>query len=65
MALVLEAPILDLLKINDETQLEVTTNGRDLIIHPLSPEDNDRLFEAALKETNRLHGKSLKVLADA
>ena len=64
-ALVLDRAVLDLLKINDDTNLEITTNGHDLIIKPLSAEENNKLFLAALAETNRKHAVPLQELADS
>jgi antitoxin component of MazEF toxin-antitoxin module len=41
-ALVIDKAILDLLKIDDDTELEVTTDGRSLMIRP-SGAGSDRL----------------------
>jgi antitoxin MazE len=63
LALVIDKPILELLRIDDETPLEITTDGNKLIIEPRSPEREKR-FRKALKETNDQYGRMLKKLAE-
>jgi antitoxin MazE len=49
MALVIDKPILDLLKIGPDTPLSITTDGRCLIIAPADPKRRKK-FEAASKK---------------
>jgi antitoxin component of MazEF toxin-antitoxin module len=42
LALVIDKPILDLLKINTETPLELSTDGHRLIIAPTEPPERPR-----------------------
>ena len=37
LALIIDRPILDILKIDDETPLEITTDGKRLVIAPAEP----------------------------
>jgi len=63
-ALVIDKPILELLKIEPETPLEITTDGRMLVISPARGSERRAKFQAALHETNRRYGRALKRLAD-
>jgi antitoxin MazE len=64
MALVIDRPVLDLLKIDDETPLEVSTDGKVLIITPIIDEDRRAKFEESLGKINRKYKKLLKRLAE-
>jgi antitoxin component of MazEF toxin-antitoxin module len=64
LALVIDKPILDLLKIDADTPLEVSTHdGKSLTIVPV---DRDRAarFAGALEKVNRKHGRALRKLAE-
>jgi antitoxin component of MazEF toxin-antitoxin module len=61
LALVLDKPILELLKISEDTPLEIgTSDGKTLHITPVT--GNDAL-KAKLDGVNRKFGKTLKNLA--
>ena len=62
-ALVIERPILELLKIDSETPLEVSTDGQVLIVSPLRDEKRQKKFQEALAKTNKKYGRMLKNLA--
>lgn len=63
-ALVLDQSMLDSLRIDDTTPLEVSTNGQALVISPVRDATRQAQFEAALAETNRRYGKALQRLAE-
>jgi len=63
-ALVIDKPVLELLRITMKTPLELTTDGRNLIISPVRDERRSIRFRAALEAINRRHGKTLKALAE-
>ncbi len=63
-ALVIDKPILDLLKIAPETPLEILTDGQTLIVSPARSAKRKAKFKAALEETNRKYGRALKKLAE-
>jgi antitoxin component of MazEF toxin-antitoxin module len=63
MALVIERGVLDLLKINDDTPLEISTDGNVLIVSPVRDEDRAAKFRDALAQVNRRYGCALKRLA--
>ncbi|OGW72749.1 MAG: AbrB family transcriptional regulator [Omnitrophica bacterium GWA2_52_12] len=61
-ALVIEKAVLELLNIDTNTPLEVTTDGRNLIISPVRSGKAEKRIHAALQKVNRIHGKTLKRL---
>lgn len=63
-ALVIDKPVLELLNIDPETPLEVSTDGQTLIIAPARSPERQAKFKAALSKTNRRFGRALKRLAD-
>ncbi len=62
-ALVIEKAILELLNIDTDTPLEVTTDGRNLIVSPVRDKTREKRIKSALEKVNRLHSKTLKKLA--
>lgn len=62
-ALIIDKPIMELLKVNMKTPFEVTTDGRNLIISPVESGKREKRFRAALEQVNKAHGKTLKKLA--
>ena len=63
-ALVIDKPVLDLLKIDPETPLEISTDGQALLVTPAKPAERNERFRAALEKTNRKYGRALKRLAE-
>jgi antitoxin component of MazEF toxin-antitoxin module len=64
LALVIERGVLDLLEIDADTPLSVTTDGNCLIVTPVRDPERRKRFRAALAEGNRRYGKMLKRLAN-
>jgi antitoxin MazE len=64
LALVIDRPILDLLKIDPETPLDITTDGKRLIVVPASPSARRKKFEAAQEAAHKRYGKAFKKLAE-
>ena len=64
LALVMERGVLDLLKIDADTPLDISTDGEVLIISPVRDEKRRKKFEEAVAEANRKYGRALKKLAD-
>jgi antitoxin MazE len=62
-ALIIDKPILDILKIDMGTPLEVATDGKNLIISPVHDVRRETTFRADLQKVNKKHGKTLKNLA--
>jgi antitoxin component of MazEF toxin-antitoxin module len=63
MAVVLDRPILELLKIDENTPLEVSTDGQKLIISPIHSEKNKNKLKTSMEKFNKKYGKALKKLA--
>lgn len=64
LALVIDRGVLDLLDIDGDTPLSLTTDGKCLIITPVREPQRKKRFRAALTEGNRRYGKMLKRLAE-
>jgi len=64
LALVIDRPILDLLRIEPETLLEVSTDGKRLIVAKAEASDWRKKFEAAQAVAHRRYGKAFKKLAE-
>jgi antitoxin component of MazEF toxin-antitoxin module len=62
-ALVIDKPVLELLKIDPQSPLEVTTDGQTLIVAPAASAGRRARFKAALAKTNRRYSRALKRLA--
>ena len=63
LALVLDKGIIELLNIDSETPLEISTDGSLLLITPVRDEKRRRQFKDALEKTNARYGRALKRLA--
>jgi antitoxin component of MazEF toxin-antitoxin module len=63
-ALVIDKPILELLDITDETPLNITTDGKSLVISPVIDEDEEAQFQTSLKKVHKRYGRMLKKLAE-
>ena len=63
-ALIIEKAILDLLNIKQETPLEITTDGKNIIISPVSSKNRSKKVKQALDKVNKNHHKTLKKLAE-
>jgi len=63
LALVIDKGVLDLLKIDDETPLEISTDGTLLVISPIRDEERKLRFNEALEKVNARYGRMLKRLA--
>ncbi len=64
LALVIDRPILDLLKIDADTPLSVTTDGRCLVIAPAADPERKKRFVRALEKVNKHYGPALKKLSE-
>jgi len=64
LALVIDRSILELLGIDEQTSLELSTDGEALVIAPVRDKARKKQFEAALASSNKRYEKSLKRLAE-
>jgi antitoxin component of MazEF toxin-antitoxin module len=63
-ALVIEKPILELLRIGPETSFEIVTDGQCLVLTPLRDAEEEKRFESALGRVHRRFGRAMKRLAE-
>jgi hypothetical protein len=47
-----------------DTPLEISTDGKNLIISPIEDGKRKIKFKAAMEKVNKLHGKTLRRLAE-
>jgi antitoxin component of MazEF toxin-antitoxin module len=64
LALVVDRAVLDLLNIDVDTPLEISTDGQVLVVSPVRDAKRRKRFEKALAEVNKKYGRALKRLAD-
>ena len=63
LALVIDKAVLELLNIDDQTPLEISTDGTLLLISPVRDEERKRQFHEAVIKANNKYGRALKRLA--
>ncbi len=63
LALVIDKPVLELLKIDQDTLLEIATDGTVLMISPVQKTERKEKFQKVLDKTNTRYAKTLKKLA--
>jgi antitoxin component of MazEF toxin-antitoxin module len=63
-ALIVDKPVLNLLKIGIDTPLEITTDGRSLIITPMRSAARRKRLRNALKRVGRGRAVSVDRLAE-
>ena len=61
-AVVLDKALLDVLNVHMDTPLEVTTDGRNIIISPQQTPSAEASLLESLERINRKHGSVLKKL---
>jgi antitoxin MazE len=64
LAVVIDRAVLDLLKIDADTPLEISTDGQVLVISPVRDNSHREKFTKALESANRKYGRALKRLAE-
>jgi antitoxin component of MazEF toxin-antitoxin module len=62
-ALIIEKPIMELLNIAPETPLEITTDGKSLLVRPVEAARQEK-FERLLKQTCERYYEDLRKLAE-
>ena len=63
LGIIIEKPILDLLGISKETQFEMTTDGKRLVLEPVREDDRTERIKTATKRVMKNHDKTLRELA--
>lgn len=63
LGIIIDKPILDLLRITATTTLEVSTDGDQLVLKPIRTADPTQA-RSAIRRVAKRHAKSLKKLAE-
>ncbi len=63
-ALVIDKPILELLKIDPDSPLEISTDGQTLTIAAANSDNKRSKVRAASKKVNARHSKAFKKLSE-
>ena len=63
-AIIIDRPILDLLKINPESEIELTTDGQSIRIAPAAPASAKSKVRTASTKVNAKHSKAFQKLAE-
>ena len=64
LALVLDKPLLEQLGIDEDTPLEISTNGDVLVVTPVRDRARERKLKDALEEMDRRYSGVFKRLAE-
>lgn len=64
LALVIDKPILEMLRIDADTPLEMTTNGDTILIAPVRSKARQAKLRAAIEAINEKYGDDLRRLAE-
>lgn len=64
LALVIDKPILEMLRITSDTPLELTTNGDMLLVAPVRDQARQKRLREALRRITDKYGDDLKRLAE-
>lgn len=63
-ALVIDKPIMELLKIDSDTYLELSTDGTSIIISPIDNKDRPEKLNKSLDKINKKFRNTLQKLAE-
>jgi antitoxin component of MazEF toxin-antitoxin module len=64
VALVIDKPIMEILKITNETVFELSTDGKNLILSPQIENNQEDTIINSLKKINKRYGTVLKRLGE-
>lgn len=63
-ALVIDKPILELIRATPETAFEIITDGRSLMLTPVRNRADERKFRDAVAMVHKRFGRAMKKLAE-
>ncbi len=63
-ALVIEKPILEILRVSPDTPFEIITDGQCLVLSPVRERSEDKKFQEALEMVHKRFGRAMKRLAE-
>lgn len=64
LALVIDKSLLQILNIEEDTELKIHTDGKQLIISPATEAERKQRVRTSMEKINRKHGEALKKLAE-
>jgi antitoxin MazE len=64
LASVIDRPILDLLRIDTDTPLDISTDGKVLIVAPAETSARRKKFDTAQEWAHKRYGKAFRKLAE-
>ena len=64
LALIIDDALIELLCITEQTSLEISTDGRALVVQPVVDNERAKRFEQSLQSANDRYAKTLKRLAE-
>ena len=64
LGLIIEKPILDILGITRETELEMSTDGHRLVIEPVNSPDQTEQVRSLTRKLIKSHEKTFRKLAE-
>ncbi len=62
-AIIIDKPVMELLDFDIDTLLEISTDGKNLIISPIKNPGRMEKLKASLAKINKKHGTTLEKLA--
>ena len=62
-ALIIDRPILELLKIDPDTELDVSTDGKRLVISPVNPAARRKKFGEVRADAHKRYAQTFRQLA--
>ena len=62
-AIIIDKPIMELLDFTIDTPLEISTDGRNLVISPVKDLERLKKLKSSLAKINKNHGRTLEKLA--
>ena len=63
-AMIIDKPILELLRATPETEFEIITDGRSLVLTPVRDPAEEEKFRDAVEMVHKRFGKAMKKLAE-
>ena len=63
-ALVIDKPILELLRATPDTPFEIVTDGQCLVLTPVRNRAEEKKFQEALEQVHKRFGRAMKRLAE-
>ncbi len=63
-ALVIDKPILELIRATPDTPFEIISDGRSLVLTPVRDPEDEKKFDAAVAMIHKRFGNAMKKLAE-